>query len=48
MSKQLTALLLKKKMDKTKNSKDFLIKCLKNQGYVKEDIEIKLVEKTLY
>lgn len=42
MSKQLTALLLKKKVDNIKNIKDrkqYLINCLDKQGFVKEEIK---------
>lgn len=42
MSKQLTALLLKKKVDNIKNVKDrkqYLINCLDKQGFIKEEIK---------
>lgn len=42
MSKQLTALLLKKKVDNIKNIKDgkqYLINCLDKQGFIKEEIK---------
>lgn len=42
MSKQLTALLLKKKVDNIKNIKDrkqYLIDCLDKQGFIKEEIK---------
>tara|TARA_B100000035_G_C21032170_1_gene569037 strand:- start:2261 stop:3268 length:1008 start_codon:yes stop_codon:yes gene_type:complete len=41
MSKQLTALLLKKRIDSikdTKNRRQYLIDCLKKQGFIKEEI----------
>tara|TARA_X000001036_G_scaffold150423_1_gene142857 strand:+ start:26164 stop:27180 length:1017 start_codon:yes stop_codon:yes gene_type:complete len=47
MSKQLTALLLKQKVDGIKNVKDrkqYLINCLQNQGLVKEQISIEPVK----
>lgn len=37
MSKELTALLLKRKIDGIKNPKEYLINCLKNQGFIKEE-----------
>lgn len=37
MSKQITALLLKKKLDSFKDPKKHLIECLKKQGFVKEE-----------
>ena len=43
MSKQLTALLLKQKVYKIKNVKDrrsYLINCLKNQGFIREEINV--------
>lgn len=42
MSKEITALLLKKKLDSVKNPKKYLIDCLKGQGLIKEE-EIKPV-----
>lgn len=38
MSKEITALLLKKKLDSVKNPREYLINCLKNQGIIKEEI----------
>ena len=43
MSKQLTALLLKKKLDNIKSNKDrrkYLIDCLYKQGFIKEDTKV--------
>ena len=37
MSKEITALLLKKKLDSIKNPKKYLIDCLKSQGLIKEE-----------
>lgn len=37
MSKEITALLLKNKIDKVKNPKEYLINCLRNQGLIKEE-----------
>ena len=47
MSKQLTALLLKKKVDSIKNIKDrrqYLINCLDKQGFIKEEIKTGPIE----
>lgn len=38
MSREITALLLKKKVDTLKNPREYLINCLKNQGFIKEEI----------
>ena len=38
MSREITALLLKKKVDSLKNPREYLINCLKNQGFIKEEI----------
>ena len=38
MSREITALLLKKKIDTLKNPREYLINCLKNQGFIKEEI----------
>lgn len=38
MSKEITALLLKKKIDSIKNPRKYLIDCLKSQGFVREEI----------
>jgi len=37
MSKEITALLLKKKLDSIKNPKKYLLDCLKSQGLIKEE-----------
>jgi hypothetical protein len=37
MSKEITALLLKKKLDSIKNPKKYLLDCLKRQGLIKEE-----------
>ena len=37
MSKEITSLLLKNKVDKLKNPKEYLINCLRNQGLIKEE-----------
>jgi hypothetical protein len=47
MSKQLTALLLKKKVDGIKNinnRKQYLINCLENQGFIKERIIVEPIQ----
>jgi len=47
MSKQLTALLLKRKIDNIKNVKDrrqYLINCLQRQGFIKEDIKTEPID----
>lgn len=47
MSKQLTALLLKRKIDNLKNVKDrrqYLINCLQRQGFIKEDIKTEPID----
>lgn len=47
MSIQLTALLLKRKIDNLKNVKDrrqYLINCLQRQGFIKEDIKTEPID----
>ena len=47
MSKQLTALLLKRKIDNIKGVKDsrqYLINCLQKQGFIKEDIKTEPIQ----
>lgn len=47
MSKQLTALLLKKKLDNIKGNKDrrqYLINCLNKQGFIKEEIKVETIK----
>lgn len=47
MSKQLTALLLKKKIDNIKNVKErrqYLINCLQSQGFIKEEIKTEPIQ----
>lgn len=50
MSKQLTALLLKRKVDNIKSVKDrrqYLINCLQTQGFIKEEIKIEPIDISL-
>ena len=50
MSKQLTALLLKRKVDNIKNVKDrrqYLINCLQKQGFIKEEIKTVIIAPSL-
>ena len=50
MSKQLTALLLKRKVDNIKNVKDrrqYLINCLQKQGFIKEEIKTEPIDISL-
>mgnify|MGYP006221423951 CR=1 FL=1 len=47
MSKQLTALLLKRKVDNIKGVKErhtFLINCLQRQGFIKEEIKTEQIK----
>ena len=47
MSKQLTALLLKRKIDNIKSLKDrqmYLINCLRSQGFIKEEIKTEPID----
>ena len=47
MSKQLTALLLKRKIDNIKSVKDrrqYLINCLQKQGFIKEEINTEPIQ----
>jgi len=40
MSKEITALLLKKKLDSVKKPREYLIDCLKKQGFIKEEVNV--------
>lgn len=40
MSKEITALLLKNKLDSVKKPREYLIDCLKKQGFIKEEVNV--------